>query len=59
MINSIKNRADRRKFFSIAGKGSIGLMLISLLPIKLFASKEKFIKLKDVKLNKQAVMRVK
>ena len=52
-------KANRRKFFSIAGKSSLGLLLLSSLPIKLFGSKRNINKLKEVNPHPQAVKRVK
>lgn len=55
----MENKTDRRSFFSIAGKGTIGAMILSSLPIKLFASSSKYKKLKKVVIHNQAVKRVK
>ena len=54
-----KNKRDRRSFFSVIGKTSLGAMVIASLPSKLFASRTKYSKLKNVTIHKQAVKRVK
>ena len=55
----MKNNTNRRSFFSFWGKGVLGAMLLSSLPIKLFASSSKYKKLKKVVIHSQAVKRVK
>jgi len=55
----MENNKDRRSFFSFLGKGIIGTLVLSALPIKLFASNDKFKKLKKVVIHNQAVKRVK
>lgn len=52
------NKTDRRRFFSIAGKSSLGAIVLSALPLKLFA-KNKYSKLKKIIIHPQAVKRVK
>ena len=54
----MENKTDRRSFFSIAGKGTIGAMILSSLPFKLFASNNSNKKLKKVVIHQQAVKRV-
>jgi len=54
-----KNKTDRRSFFSVIGKTSLGAMVIASLPSKLFAVTPKYSKLKKVAIHKQAVKRVK
>lgn len=58
-MNLLKNKTNRRNFFSIAAKSSFGAMLLSSLPIKLLASSGKYTKLKKVEIHKQAVKRIK
>lgn len=53
-----KNKTDRRSFFSLVGKTSLGAMVVSALPSKLFASSTKYSKLKKVTIHNQAVKRV-
>jgi len=53
------NKTSRRKFFSITGKSSVGLLLLSSLPIKLFGGKNKINKLREVNPHPQAIKRVK
>ncbi|MDA3861221.1 MAG: hypothetical protein PF445_08330 [Melioribacteraceae bacterium] len=55
----INNKTDRRNFFTVIGKTSLGAMVLSALPSKLFASSSKIQKLKNVTIHKQAVKRVK
>jgi len=55
----IQNKTDRRNFFSLAGKSTLGAMLLSALPIKLLASSKKNSKLRKIDIHKQAVKRVK
>ena len=43
-----KNKTNRRLFFSKIGKGSIGAVILSTFPIKIFSSKKQIIKLKSV-----------
>lgn len=54
----MENKTDRRSFFSIAGKGTIGAMILSSLPFKLFASNNSNKKIKKVVIHQQAVKRV-
>ncbi|PIQ07763.1 MAG: hypothetical protein COW71_15410 [Ignavibacteriales bacterium CG18_big_fil_WC_8_21_14_2_50_31_20] len=55
----MKNNKDRRSFFLFLGKGALGAILLSSLPIKLFATSNKYKKLKKVVIHNQAVKRVK
>ncbi len=59
MESLTKNKTDRRSFFSVIGKTSLGALVIASLPSKLFASSSKYSKLKKVTIHKQAVKRVK
>ena len=59
MESLTKNKKDRRSFFSVIGKTSLGAMVLASLPSKLFASSTKYSKLKNVTIHKQAVKRVK
>jgi len=59
MENLTQNKQDRRSFFSLIGKTSIGALVISALPSKLLASSGKINKLKKVTIHNQAVKRVK
>ncbi|MEN8194135.1 MAG: hypothetical protein ABFS12_15030 [Bacteroidota bacterium] len=52
------NKTNRRKFFSTAGKSTLGLILISSLSGKLFGKSKKVQKLKDVNPHPKAVKRV-
>lgn len=58
MNSFIPQKSNRRKFFSTAGKSSLGLLLMSSFPIKIFG-KNKITKLKEVHPHPQAVKRVK
>jgi len=55
----MKNNKDRRSFFLFLGKGALGAILLSSLPIKLFATSNKYKKIKKVVIHNQAVKRVK
>ncbi len=59
MESLTKNKRDRRSFFSLVGKTSLGAIVVSTLPFKLFASSTKYSKLKKVTIHNQAVKRVK
>ncbi len=59
MESLTKNKRDRRSFFSLIGKTSLGAIVVSALPSKLFASSIKYSKLKKVTIHNQAVKRVK
>ena len=59
MESLTKNKRDRRSFFSVIGKTSLGAMVIASLSSKLFTSSTKYSKLKNVTIHKQAVKRVK
>lgn len=59
MKSLLKNRTDRRGFFSVAGKGTLGAMILSSFPLKLLASNSNYKKLKKVVIHQQAVKRVK
>ncbi len=58
-MNLLKNKTNRRSFFSVAAKSSLGAMVLSSFPVKLFASSGKYAKLKKVEIHKQAVKRIK
>jgi hypothetical protein len=53
----MENNTDRRSFFSFLGKGLFGTIILSALPTKLFASNDRFKKLKKVVIHNQAVKR--
>jgi hypothetical protein len=53
-----ENKTDRRRFFSVAGKGTLGAIILSSFPFKLLAT-SKYSKLKNVTVHPQAVKRVK
>lgn len=57
MNNIIQKKSNRRKFFTTAGKSSLGLMLMSSFPMKIFSKNTKVIKLKEVHPHPQAVKR--
>jgi hypothetical protein len=57
MKSFVRNKTSRRNFFALAGKGSLGAMVLSVLPFKLFASAPKYSKLKKIEIHKQAVKR--
>jgi len=59
MNSFIPKKSNRRKFFSTAGKSSLGLLLLSSLPMKIFGRNNKINKLKEVHPHPQAVKRVK
>ena len=59
MNSFIPKKSNRRKFFSTAGKSSLGLLLISSFPMKIFGGNKKINKLKEVHPHPQAVKRVK
>lgn len=51
------NTTSRRNFFSKVGKGSMGAIILSTIPIKMFGSKKQFLKLKNVTPHPGAVKR--
>ncbi len=57
MNNVIQKKSNRRKFFTTAGKGSLGLIFLSSFPMKLFSKNTKVIRLKKVEPHPQAVKR--
>ena len=59
MVKFGQDKTDRRKFFSVAGKTTLGAMLLSAIPFKLFAATPKYHKIKKVSIHKEAVKRVK
>jgi hypothetical protein len=56
-MNLLKNKTDRRSFFSMAAKSSLGAIILTSFPVKLLASSGKYTKLKKVEIHKQAVKR--
>lgn len=52
-----KNITSRRKFFSKVGKGSMGAIVLSMIPMKMFGSKKQFLKLKNVTPHHGAIKR--
>ena len=59
MNSFIPQKSNRRKFFSTASKSSLGLLLMSSFPIKIFGRNNKINKLKEVHPHPKAVKRVK
>jgi uncharacterized membrane protein len=57
MKSVAQNKTNRRNFFSILGKSSLGTMLLAVLPSNIFMSTQKYNKLKKVEINKHAVKR--
>jgi uncharacterized membrane protein len=57
MKSVAQNKTNRRNFFSILGKSSLGTMLLAVLPSNIFMSTQKYNKLKKVEINKPDVKR--
>ena len=58
MNSFVPNRSNRRKFFSTAGRSSIGLLLMSSFPMNIFGKNNMNKKLKEVHTHPHAVKRV-
>ena len=57
MNNNKISKTNRRKFFGRAGKGVLGIAILSAIPIKLFSSKSANKKFKKVKIHPSAIKR--